>query len=85
MTVGQSISVNRTVTFNPATPTGNGTQTGHHRAHPRESVTAPAGTYANACKFTINTTTTYPIGSTSNTRTIAWVAPVSGMVRRNHG
>ena len=44
-------------------------------------VTAPAGTYANACKYTINTTTTYPIGSTSNTRTIAWVAPAVGMVR----
>jgi hypothetical protein len=81
MTVGQSISVNRTVTFNPATPTGNGTQTGTIVLTSRESVTAPAGTYANACKYTINTTTTYPIGSTSNTRTIAWVAPAVGMVR----
>ena len=81
MTIGQAININRAVTFNPATPTGNGTQTGTIVLTSRESVTAPAGTYPNACKFTINTTTTYPIGSTSNTRTIAWVAPGVGLVR----
>ena len=88
MTVGQSISVNRTVTFNPATPTGNGTQTGTIVLTSRESVTAPAGTYANACKYTINTTTTYPIGSTSNTARLpgwrqpwVWCAVKSRIVR----
>ncbi len=81
MSIGQSININRTVTFNPATPTGNGTQTGSIVLTSRESVTAPAGTYGNACKFTIDTTTTYPIGSTSNTRTIAWIAPGVGLVR----
>ncbi len=81
MTIGQTINIGRSVTFNPATPTGNGTQTGTIVLTSRESVTAPAGTYANACKFTINTTTTYPIGSISNTRTVAWVAPGVGLVR----
>ncbi len=50
-------------------------------ARVRANLALMAGTYANACKYTINTTTTYPIGSTSNTRTIAWVAPAVGMVR----
>lgn len=82
MTVGQSINIGRTVSFNPASPNGNGNQTGTIVLTGRESVTAPVGTYANACKFTINTVTTYAsVGSTSNTRTLVWVAPGIGMVR----
>lgn len=82
MSVGQSIAVNRSVVFNPATSTGNGTQTGSIVYSARESVTVPAGSYANACKFTINTTTTYPaIGSTSSTATTTWIAPGVGMVK----
>jgi hypothetical protein len=82
MSIGQSIAVNRTVVFNPATSTGNGNQTGAIVYTARESVTVPAGSYANACKFTINTTTTYPsIGSTSSTATTTWIAPGVGMVK----
>lgn len=81
MTIGQTINVNRSVSFNPATPTGNGTQTGTIVLTGRESVTVPSGTYPNACKFTITTNTTYPIGSNSNTKTLAWVAPDVGLVR----
>jgi hypothetical protein len=82
MTIGQSINIARAVTFSPASPNGNGNQTGSIVLTARESVTAPAGTYANACKFTINTVTTYPlVGSTSDTRTVVWVAPGVGMVR----
>lgn len=82
MTTGQTINIGRTVSFNPASPNGNGNQTGTIVLTGRESVTAPVGTYANACKFTINTVTTYAsVGSTSNTRTLVWVAPGIGMVR----
>lgn len=82
MSIGQSIAVNRSVVFNPTTSTGNGNQTGSIVYTARESVTVPAGSYANTCKFTINTTTTYPaLGSTSSTATTTWIAPGVGMVK----
>lgn len=81
MTIGQTVNINRTVTYSPANPLGNATQTGTIVLTSRESVTVPSGSYPSACKFTINTTTTYPIGSISNTRSIAWVVPNIGMVR----
>ncbi|MBL8310371.1 MAG: hypothetical protein JNL19_08110 [Burkholderiales bacterium] len=81
MTVGQSINVNRTVVFSPANPLGNPTQTGSIVLTARESVTVPAGTFANACKFTIQIATTYPSLSSSTTTTLTWVVPGVGMVR----
>ena len=82
MTIGQTINMNQTVSYNPANFLGNATLTGTIVLTSRESVTVPAGTFANACKFTINQTTTYPsVGSTSNTRTITWIAPGVGSVR----
>lgn len=82
MTIGQTINMNQTVSYNPANFLGNATLTGTIVLTSRESVTVPAGTFANACKFTINQTTTYSsVGSTSNTRTITWIAPGVGSVR----
>ena len=81
MSIGQSISMNRTVVFSPANPFGNPTQTGSIVLTSRESVTVPAGTFANACKYTIQTLTTYPSVSSSTTNSIAWVVPGIGVVR----
>lgn len=82
MNIGQTINIGRTVSFSPASPNGTGNQTGTIVLTSRESVTTPSGTYANACKYTINTVTTYPaVGSSSNTRTLVWVASGVGMVR----
>jgi hypothetical protein len=82
MSIGQTINIGRTVTFSPASPNGPGNQTGTIVLTARETVSVPSGTYANACKYTINTTTTYPaVGSNSSTRTLAWVASGIGMVR----
>ena len=61
MTIGQAININRAVTFNPATPTGNGTQTGTIVLYVTRvcysTCRVPIPTRA---KFTINTTTTLP-------------------------
>lgn len=81
-TIGQTINFTRAISFNPATSNGNGTQSGTISLLARESVTAPSGTYANACKFSTHTTTQYPnVGSTSTTNTTSWVVPGIGLVR----
>jgi hypothetical protein len=79
--VGQIVSFTRAIQFNPASATGNGTQTGTVTLLGRESVSVPAGTYS-ACKFKIDETTQYPgAGSSSVTTATSWVVPGVGMVR----
>ncbi len=81
MTTGQQIAINSAVQYSPANPLGNANQTGSITLVGKESVTVPAGTY-NACKYAIDTVTTYPsFGSTSTTHSIAWVAPGIGLVK----
>ena len=79
--IGQTVNFTRAIQFNPATATGNGTQTGTITLIGRESVTVPAGTFS-ACKFKTDETTQYPaVGSNSVTTATSWLVPGIGMVR----
>ncbi len=79
--IDQTVNFTRAIQFNPATATGNGTQTGTITLVGRESITVPAGTYS-ACKFKVDETTQYPgVGSNSVTTATSWLVPGVGMVR----
>jgi len=80
--VGQVINIARSVIFNPAAFFGTGNQTGTITFVGRESVTVPAGTYANACKFVSETATAYPgVNYSSRESTTSWVVSNIGTVK----
>ncbi len=79
--VGQRVDFTRSITSNPASPNGTGTQTGSITLLAKESVTVPAGTFT-ACKFLTDQVTQYPsVGSNSHTVATSWIAINVGIVR----
>lgn len=79
--IGQTLNFSRSITFNPASPTGTGSQTGSITLVAKESVTVPAGTFT-ACKFQTDQVTQYPgVGSNSHTTSTSWIAIDVGLVR----
>lgn len=79
--IGQVLNFSRSITFNPASPNGTGSQTGSITLASKEMVTVPAGTFT-ACKFLTDQVTTYPnVGSNSRTTTTSWIAIDVGIVK----
>ena len=81
MALGQRTNISRSVTFNPAQSAGSATQSGNLTLIGLETITVDAGTY-NACKYTGELTTSYPlISRTVVRRSTTWVATNVGIVK----
>ncbi len=79
---GQTVAINRVVTYSRANNLGTVTQTGKVTFVGKEAVTVPLGTYSSACKFVTQLVTAYGgTGQTVTTVTTSWVADALGVVR----
>ena len=79
---GQSVSINRVVTYSRPNNLGTVTQTGKVTFVGKEAVSVPLGTYTSACKFVTKLVTAFG-GTSQTTTTVAtyWVADRLGVVK----
>ena len=80
--LGQSIAINRVVTYSRPNNLGSVTQTGNVTFVGKEAVTVPLGTYNSACKFVTKLVTAFGgTGQTTTTLGTYWVADAFGIVK----
>lgn len=79
---GQSVPINRVVTYSRPNTLGTVTQSGKVMFVGKEAVTVPLGTYSSACKFVTKLVTAFGgTGQTTTTVSTYWVAEAVGVVK----